>query len=186
MEEERRPRGELARWRDEPQLLAILGTDRDRRAAQQVRSPHRGRPSYFDVAQRGRYEISSCTSFTSSLSLARLDVRMEGGGGLTNDRYLSIFDDAPFEGPSLARPATSSSPRRRPRVTCRVRGGEQFCQDRIFHPFHPSIYPVVQRWWMNRNQGRIQSAVVPALPHSSHSILHSSEVKLALQGCEDE
>ena len=27
-EEEGRPRGELARWRDEPQLLAILGTDR--------------------------------------------------------------------------------------------------------------------------------------------------------------
>ena len=40
----RRPRGELARCRDEPQLLAILGTDRPT-------APHRIL-SYFDVAQR--------------------------------------------------------------------------------------------------------------------------------------
>ena len=95
--EERRPRGELARWRDEPQLLAILGTDR--RTAQPARSAHRGRPSYFDVAQRGRYEISSCTSFTSSLPPSPRCSDGAEEGGLTNDRYLSIFDDAPFEGP---------------------------------------------------------------------------------------
>ena len=85
-------------------------------------------------------------------------------GGLTNDRYLSIFDDAPFEGPpppSLALQPLLLGGDRGLLVGFAV--GSNFAK--TASSIHPSIYPVVQRWG-NRNQGRIQSAVVPALPPS--------------------
>ena len=130
-----RPRGELARCRDEPQLLAIFGDRRGARAAPQ--------PSHFDVAQRD-IKLYLLIHFLPARPRSRVG-RSEQRP--TNDRYLSIFDDAPFEGPRRSLPSPFSLPPSRSLrcdrslVTCQIRGGEQFCQDRIFHP---SIYPVVQ------------------------------------------
>ena len=158
--------------------MAILGTDRPRQQPND-RAAHPQPSSYFDVAQR---DIKLYLTHFLPGPFPPFDGRRSSGRQTTATCLFlmtRLLKGLLPSGPPVRVCPTPSS------LVLFVATAGYLSDSRwgaiLPRPHLPSIYPVVQRWG-NRNQGRIQSAVVPALPHSSHSILHSSEVKLALQG----